>query len=38
MIESMKVTCLEATTTLCVELSHRFLDSEIMLAFGIVYP
>jgi hypothetical protein len=38
MIESMKVVCSKAATTLCVGLSRRFLDVEIMSALGIVYP
>jgi hypothetical protein len=37
MIESVKVSCFEIATTLCVELSRRFHDAEIMLTFGIVY-
>jgi hypothetical protein len=36
MIESVKAACSEATTTLCVELSCRFLDMEIMSTIGIV--
>ncbi len=38
MIESMKVVCSKAATTLCVGLFRRFLDVEIMSALGIVYP
>jgi hypothetical protein len=38
MIESMKVACSKAAMTLCVELSCRFPDVEIMSALGIVYP
>jgi len=37
MIESMKVACSKAATTLCVELSHRFPNVEIMSTLGIVY-
>ncbi len=37
MIELVKVACLKATTTLCVELFHRFFDAKIMSALGIVY-
>jgi hypothetical protein len=37
MIKSVKVARSKVTTTLCVELFHRFLDVEIMLALGIVY-
>jgi hypothetical protein len=37
MIESVKATCLEVATTLCVELFRRFLDAEIMSTIGIVY-
>jgi hypothetical protein len=37
MIESMKVACVKATTTLCVELFRKFFDVEIMSTFGIVY-
>jgi hypothetical protein len=36
MIESMKVACSKATTTLCVELFRKFLDAKIMSALGIV--
>jgi hypothetical protein len=38
MIESVKVACLKAATTLCVELFRKFLNLEIMLALGIMYP
>jgi len=38
MVQSMKVACLEATPTLCVELFCNFFDVEIMSALGIVYP
>jgi hypothetical protein len=38
MIESMKVVCSKTATTLCVGLSCRFPDVEIMSTLGIVYP
>jgi hypothetical protein len=37
MIKLVKVACSKATTILCFELFLKFLDAEIMLAFGIVY-
>jgi hypothetical protein len=37
MIESVKVACSKATTTLCAELFRKFLDVEIMSILGIVY-
>jgi hypothetical protein len=37
MLETMKVTCLEATSNLCVEFSCRFPNVEIVIAPSMMY-
>jgi hypothetical protein len=38
MFKIVKVACSEATWNLCSELSHKFLNVEIMVVFGMVHP
>jgi len=37
MLEIIKATCSKATSNLCFELFHRFLDVKVMVVFGMVY-
>ncbi len=38
MLETVKAACSKAASNLCFELSHKFLDVNVMATLGIVYP
>jgi hypothetical protein len=38
MLHTMSATCSKVATKLWFELSHKFLDANIMAIFGMVYP